>query len=336
MIKNIFFAAILGGLIGSIVLFIVNYVRGGNGVAPVSPEEKKQKMLPGIVAAVAWLSMLLMPGKIIEFVAEMLLDIGGFFDMLGWGAISGGGSVYLLAVMTCGLAILAASALMTVTAWLLPRLEFNLSKILIGVTGVFSVLAAISIFWVMIATKVEVEEIRSILYVLLLLATGSVAVILVIRPAIFHTVERQLQLLYIIPAFVYLCLLIINTIPVIVGLFSFPFNYVLSFNYVFGILTGVSILVAILVLAIKNNPEVKWLGLTHVILVAITGLFSLQPFFDAFNILFLMLATITVIDIVKWWKAGNTLQWSPPELYKNPVLLVILAVVIIEVVSFIS
>jgi hypothetical protein len=112
--------------------------------------------------------------------------------------------------------------------------------------------------------------------------------------------------------------------------------------------------VTILVLALLNKPAVKWWGLTQIlrafieiIIYNVMGwdlpLISFLPLLMLATVTIievveclplLMLATVTIIEVVEWRKAGNVLQWQPPKLYRNPVFLVILAVVIINTIVF--
>jgi hypothetical protein len=259
----------------------------------------------------------------IEQIAEMLSEVlrnpyKFVSSLLIANAYVGGGLVTAYTMMFMSV-LMCVTALTTVAAGLLPRISLRTSKALAVLTGILAVIPAI-------LALVKGDGARQVVFAVLLLAAG-VALLVPTMPAVVALFKRiisgikfrPLNLLYIIPSLF------------LIG----------SGGYVASTLVFI-IIVILIVQALRNKPAVQWWGLALVV-IAITGnvasLFGFDS--DAAKIklvitvvLSLPILGIAIYDILKWRKAGNTLKWKTPELYRNPVALIVAAAVVTAAATF--
>jgi hypothetical protein len=128
-------------------------------------------MRPGIVAAIAWvLVVLVIYGDIGYVVFRMIKNIGDLFTFLSLGEEFG-----IIAFLSLGIVFVCMFALTTVAAWLLPRIPVQYCKILAGITGIFAVITAILTFVTGIIA--EFLTARHAVFAVLLCGAGVVLVI---------------------------------------------------------------------------------------------------------------------------------------------------------------
>jgi hypothetical protein len=128
-------------------------------------------MRPGIVAAIAWvLVVLVIYGDIGYVVFRMIKNIGDLFMFLSLGEEFG-----IIAFLSLGTVFVCMFALTTVAAWLLPHISLQYCKIFAGITGIFAVITAILTF--VMGIIAEFLTARHAVFAVLLCGAGVVLVI---------------------------------------------------------------------------------------------------------------------------------------------------------------